>query len=119
MKNASIPGYFTNHSLHVTAATRLYDAQIDEATIMERTGHRSTEGVRAYKRTTDKLKELSSNVLNHAANKKVKVLSSGMANQLCIDENVKPVSSQVDASLPRIDFSNANNFTVNFNFAHQ
>ena len=36
MKSASIPGYFTNHSLRVTAATRLYDAQVDEATIIWR-----------------------------------------------------------------------------------
>ena len=65
MKSASIQGYFTNHSLCVTATTRLYDAQVDEATIMERTGHRSVEGIRTYKWASDKLKELSSNVLNH------------------------------------------------------
>ena len=35
MKNAGIPGYFTNHSLHATSTTRLYDAQVDEATIMK------------------------------------------------------------------------------------
>ena len=64
MKSASIPGYFTNHSLRATATTRLYDAQVDEATIMERTGHRSVKGVRAYKRSIDKLRELSSSVLN-------------------------------------------------------
>ena len=28
MRSASIPGYFTNHSLHVTAATRLYDVEV-------------------------------------------------------------------------------------------
>ena len=54
MKTADIPGYFTNHSLRATATTRLYDAQIDEATIMEQTGHRSTDGVRAYKRSSEK-----------------------------------------------------------------
>jgi len=74
MRNAGIPGYFTNHSLCVTAATRLYEAQVDEATIMHRTGHRSTEGVRVYKRATEKLKELSSNVLNQMqVNKKAKL----------------------------------------------
>ena len=72
MKSASIPGYFTNHSLRVTAATQLYDPQVDEATIMERTGHRSVEGIRIYKRTSDKLKELPSNILNHD-NQKAKV----------------------------------------------
>ena len=35
MKNAGIPEYFTNHSLHATSTTRLYDAQVDEATIMK------------------------------------------------------------------------------------
>ncbi len=48
MKSAGIPGYFTNHSLPATATTRLYLNQVDEATIKERTGHRSTDGVRAY-----------------------------------------------------------------------
>ena len=64
MKSASIPGYFTNHSLHVTAATQLYDSQVDEGTIMERTGHRSVEGIRTCEKTSDKLKELLSNILN-------------------------------------------------------
>ena len=75
MKSAKIEGYFTNHSLRATAATRLYDAEVNEATIMDRTGHRSTTGVRAYKRESDKLKELSSNVLNQC--KKVKVDEKG------------------------------------------
>lgn len=64
MKSANIKGYFTNHSLRVTAATRMYDAQLDEASIMNRTGHRSLDGVRAYKRVTSRLQELSSAVLN-------------------------------------------------------
>ena len=49
MRSAGISGYFTNHSLRVTAATRLYDATVDEDTIMQRTGHRSSQGVRMYK----------------------------------------------------------------------
>ena len=52
MKDANIQGYYTNHSLRATATIRMYDAQLDEATIMSRTGHRSVDGVRAYKQTT-------------------------------------------------------------------
>jgi len=33
----------------------MYDAQVDEASIMQRTGHRSVTGVHAYKRCTEKL----------------------------------------------------------------
>ena len=43
----------TNHSLRATCATRLFHANVDEQLIMERTGHRSVTGVRAYKRTSD------------------------------------------------------------------
>lgn len=43
---AGISGYKTNHSLRVTAATRLFQAGIDEQMTMKQTGHRSIEGVR-------------------------------------------------------------------------
>lgn len=47
---AGIIGRKTNHSLKATCATRLFQAGIDEQIIMAKTGHRSTKGVRAYKR---------------------------------------------------------------------
>ena len=47
-KAAGIPGHFTNHSLKVTSATRLFEARVDEQLIMQRTGHTST-AVRSYK----------------------------------------------------------------------
>ena len=49
---AGIPGYYTNHSLRSTAATKMYHCNIDEQLIMEITGHRSL-AVRNYKRTSD------------------------------------------------------------------
>ena len=51
-----------NHSLRATAATRLYQSGIDEQLVMERTGHRSLEGVRSYKRTSDTQREVSSDI---------------------------------------------------------
>ena len=61
---AGIGGYRTNHSLRATAATRLYQAGVDEQLIMERTGHRSLEGVRSYKHTSGSQKEAVSDLLN-------------------------------------------------------
>lgn len=52
---AGFVGYFTNHSGKVTCASQLYDAGIDEQLIMSRTGHRSTDGVRSYKRPSNLL----------------------------------------------------------------
>ena len=65
---AGIEGFFTNHSLRTTAATRLFAAGMDEQLIMLRTGHRSATGVRSYKRTTSTLKKQTSSVLNDCTN---------------------------------------------------
>ena len=63
-KSAGIEGYKTNHSLRATATSRLYRSGVDEQMVMERTGHRSLEGVRSYKRTSDKQREALSDILN-------------------------------------------------------
>lgn len=45
-----IEGFKSNHSLRATCATRLFNEGVDEQIIMSRTGHRTTTGVRSYKR---------------------------------------------------------------------
>ena len=62
---AGISGFKTNHSLRATAATRLYQHGVDEQLVMERTGHRSLEGVRNYKRTSNEQREALSDILNN------------------------------------------------------
>ena len=61
-RDGGIPGYRTNHSLRVTAASRLYQADVDEQLIKEVTGHRS-DAVRNYKRTTEPMKRKLSAIL--------------------------------------------------------
>jgi hypothetical protein len=68
-KLAGIQGFKTNHSLRATAATRLYSSGIDEQLVMERTGHRSTEGIRSYKRTSTEQQVAVSDILNNASKK--------------------------------------------------
>ena len=63
-KVAGIGGYKTNHSLRATAATRLYSSGIDEQLVMECTGHRSTEGIRSYKRTSSEQQKEVSDILS-------------------------------------------------------
>ena len=63
-KSAGISGFKTNHSLRATAATRLYQSGVDEQLVMERTGHRSLDGVRNYKRTSNAQREELSDILN-------------------------------------------------------
>jgi len=61
---AGITGFKTNHSLRVSAATRLFETGLDEQLIMERTGHKSTDGVRTYKRTSEIQRQEVSDILN-------------------------------------------------------
>ncbi len=56
-------GYFTNHSLHSSCATRMYSAGVDEQLIMETTGHHS-ECVRQYKRTSEDLLRATQDTLS-------------------------------------------------------
>ena len=71
-ESAVISGHFTNHSLRATAATRMFDAGVDEQLIMNCTGHSSTSGMRSYKRITTGLKEMTFNVLNESEPEKFK-----------------------------------------------
>ena len=62
-KTAGITGYKTNQ-LIANNCYKLYQAGVDEQLVMERTGHRSIERVRSYKRTSDDQRRALSNVLN-------------------------------------------------------
>ena len=58
-EEAGLKGNYSNHSLHATAASHLYNANVDEQLISEVTGHRSN-AVRGYKCTSnDQLKSVS------------------------------------------------------------
>ena len=59
---AGLPGFYSNHSLRGTSATRMYRSNIDEQLIMEITGHRSLV-VCSYKRTSDEQRRVASNCL--------------------------------------------------------
>ena len=63
-EKGGVGGFKTNHYLRVTTATRLYQSGADEQLIMERTGHRSIDGVRAYKRSCPEQAQQLSKVLN-------------------------------------------------------
>ena len=93
---AGIDGFKTNHSLRVTAATRLFQAGVDEQLIMKRTGHRSIDGVRTYKRVSQQQEENLSSILNceevEPESKKIKLSSE-----------LPPSSS--DAARPAPDFN--------------
>ena len=52
----------SNHGLRATGISRLYQSGLPEKLIMERPGHISSDGVRAYERSTDKQHQVVSEV---------------------------------------------------------
>ena len=58
-QQAGLEGFYTNHSLRSTAATRMYQSNVSEQVIQEITGHRSL-AVCGYKRTSDSQKKEAS-----------------------------------------------------------
>ena len=130
-KEAGIPGFRTNHSLRATAATRLYNAGVEEQQVMEITGHRSLEGVRSYKHTSVEQKEALSDILNchnkksdgHSPSKSAHLPlpppESSTQNSLTLSSSVPPVLSHTQslamtASPSMFNFQSCS-VTINFN----
>ena len=70
----------------------MFDAGVDEQLIMYRTGHSSSEGVRSYKRVTENLKEMTSDVLNPFA-----VTANLAQNRVDIFDHIAAVLPQKNA----------------------
>ena len=102
---AGIQGHKTNHYLRVTTAIRLFHAGVDAQLTMKRTGHRSLDGVRLYKRVSNEQDREISEILNSAENirvKKPKMEKSG------IDEGHISVSK----TPLTLNISNCSNITI-------
>ena len=112
-KCARIEGYKTNHSLHATSTTRLYQSGVDEQRVMERTGHRSLEGVRSYKRTSDSQRQALSDNLNRQVTQHHTTFTTSTTPPAS-SHLVQSAHSQLlqGLSLPSATFQNC---TVNFN----
>ena len=71
LKSANLDGYFTNHSLRRTSATRLFQAGVDQKIVKEITVHVS-DAVNKYQVTSMKQKENVSKILKVSDNVQVK-----------------------------------------------
>ena len=107
---AGITGRKTNHSLRATAATRLFQKGIDEQLIMKVTGHRSIDGVRAYKRPSiEQFKEISG-VLQKSVDESI-VPTKRIKQDDDEKENQEPTSG--GTNVPSFTFEHCSNVTIN------
>ena len=65
--DAGISGNKTNHSLRATGASQLFQANVPEKVIQERTGHRSLEALWLYEKTTTEQHQAVAQVLGSSA----------------------------------------------------
>ena len=80
-------GYYSvnlNVILQVTTATALYQAGVSEDLIMKRTGHRSIDAVRVYKRPSDEQLRHVSDLLQPPSSKKVGVCNLYLQNAFSV-----------------------------------
>lgn len=122
-QKAGLTGNYTNHSGKRTCATALYKAGLDEQTIMDRTGHRSS-AVRAYKSKTDEIEQKVSSVLNPPSIDTVSVTHNKLEVEgpLLKCTKLEPVNTENSANCRDIstrlkclnDITNTSG-TVNFN----
>ena len=63
-ERAGMKAHKTNHSLRATAATELYQADVPEKLIQERTGLRSLKALRVYEHTTIHQQQAVSSLLS-------------------------------------------------------
>ena len=61
---ANISGHKTNHSLHATSCSKLFQAGVPEKVIQQRIGHLSLQGMCHYERTTSQQQQAVSRILN-------------------------------------------------------
>ena len=95
-----LSGKFTNHSLCVSAATRLYQKGVDEQTIKQFTGHKS-DSIRFYKQSYDKILEDASDVVMTTKSCSLSAtVSKPLPEEFDIDKyeipEVKPAAKPVD-----------------------
>ena len=112
---AGIGGNRTNHSLRASAATRLFHGNVPEQLIMEVTGHKSTDGVRTYKKVVrDQFRDVSN------------VLQGSSKNSIVLDEDVKKEAESDEHTTtsdlvtpkkgpsPHVTLNGCTNITFNF-----
>lgn len=73
----------TNHSLRATSAARLFDANVPEKLIQERTGHRTLTSLRLYERTSMEQ--------NLAVSKLLSTPGSGIHNKTSFEKMLQSV----------------------------
>ena len=99
IKDAGIPGYFTNHSTRRTGGTRLFRVGVQRKLVKEETGHRS-DAIDKYQITSDKQREMLSAIIARRPDEEV------------CEKEVKNVENEVETGDCKIESKPKSNGNV-------
>ncbi|GES72690.1 zinc finger MYM-type protein 2-like [Rhizophagus clarus] len=106
------PGILTNHSGRKTVAQILQDTDVPEDAIMGVTGHKSVQGIRAYKEVNEKQHLASMNTLIHAIEPSKSLILGDSTNTNTIDTPVEFFSDDtIQKKVPIFNNCHFNNVT--------
>ena len=97
LRDAGLDGYFTNHSLRRTCATRLFQAGADVKLVKEITGHVS-DAIHKYQTTSDQQRMDLSSVIQNG----VRDIKLSQADHMEVMEVSKDVSVDEKFKLPKL-----------------
>ena len=109
----------TNHSLRATGVTDMYRAGVPEKLMLERTGHRSLDGLRAYEKSSIEQHQSVSNIMTskdvtlYSADKIDKTADEKGTSMAVSNVEEKMCTEMVEKSLSSL-FSCSNGATFNF-----
>ena len=124
-KAAEIAGFKTYHFLWATTATHLFHRDVDEQLIMERTGHRSINGVRSYmyKRPYMQQQERFPSFLTQGRKSLVLLIvsTSQRYHKLQTRSPVREKSASINEPKPleSLIFNSCSSITININWNNQ
>ena len=111
--NVGISERFTNHSLHAYEATTLFQAEVPEKLVQQRTGHRSVEGVRRYERTSESQLLDISNIMSCGGKVPSNSALSATKKQMPIATRKLPYDDQPCMAMPSAKKSDNVIFVLN------
>ena len=111
--NAGISERFTNHSLRAYGATTLFQAEVPEKLIQQRTGHRSVEGVRRYERTSESQLLDISNIMSCGSKVPSNSALSATKKQMPVATRKLPYDCQPRMAMPSAKKSDNVTFVLN------
>ena len=105
--DSGLQNTYSNHSLRATAITRMFNGNIPEKVIADKSGHRSIKGLRAYEKTSVQLEQAAGELIN------------GTGKSIPKQEETTPAITEKDPESvnPTHTFSGTlNNCTINIHY---